>query len=65
MQAKEEMITVTTKEAASRLDISEQGLRLGLQQNVFPFGVAVQHGKNYEYYIFKKRLERYLEGERI
>ena len=58
-----EFLTVTTKEAAKLLNISEQGLRLALQQGVFPFGVAVKHKQNHEYYIYKVRLEKYLKGE--
>ncbi|MFM1572610.1 hypothetical protein EQF93_02555 [Helcococcus ovis] len=55
--------TVNIKEASEKLNISEQALRLALQQGVFPFGVAVKHPKNYEYYIYKIRLEKYLKGE--
>lgn len=57
------MKTVTIKDSAKRLGISEQALRMGLRQNLFPFGVAVKHEKSYMYYIFEKRLEKYLKGE--
>lgn len=63
VEVMEELKVVNTKRASKILGISEQGLRLGLQQNKFPFGVAVKHHSNYEYYIFRKRLERYLKGE--
>ncbi len=43
--------------------MSTQTLRLALQQEKFPFGVAVKTSeKRYTYYINKKRLHRYLEG---
>lgn len=50
-------------EAAEQLGMNTQTLRLALQQQLFPFGVAVKTSENrYTYYINKKRLERYLEG---
>lgn len=48
------MKTVTIKDSAKQLGISEQALRMGLRQNLFPFGVAVKHEKSYMYYILKK-----------
>lgn len=55
--------TYTVKDASKLLGISEQGLRLALQQRLFnEFGVAVKHKDEYSYYINRKRLERYLEG---
>jgi hypothetical protein len=50
-------------DAAKRLDMNPQTLRLALQQGLMPFGVAVKTSPNrYTYKIFPKRLERYLEG---
>lgn len=55
--------TYTVKDASKLLGISEQGLRLALQQNLFSeFGVAVKHKDEYSYYINRKRLQKYLEG---
>ena len=55
--------TYTIKDASKLLGISEQGLRLALQQRLFvEFGVAVKHKDEYSYYINRKRLEKYLEG---
>lgn len=55
--------TCSVKDASKLLGISEQGLRLALQQRLFnEFGVAVKHKDEYSYYINRKRLERYLEG---
>ena len=50
-------------EAAEKLGMSTQTLRLALQQRLFPFGVAVKTSENrYTYKIFEQRLEMYLEG---
>lgn len=50
-------------EAAKRLEMNPQTLRLALQQGLFPFGVAVKTSENrYTYKIFTNRLEKYLEG---
>lgn len=55
--------TYTIKDASKLLGISEQGLRLALQQRLFnEFGVAVKHKDEYSYYINRKRLQKYLEG---
>lgn len=51
-------------EAAKKLDMNPQTLRLALQQGLFPFGVAVKTSENrYTYKIFDNRLEKYLEGK--
>ena len=51
------------EEAAKKLEMNPQTLRLALQQGLFPFGVAVKTSENrYTYKIFTKRLELYLEG---
>jgi hypothetical protein len=53
-------------EAAKKLGMNTQTLRLALQQRLFPFGEAVKTSDNrYTYYINEKRLEKYLEGERL
>jgi hypothetical protein len=50
-------------EAAKQLKINTQTLRLALQQQLFPFGVAVKTSENrYTYYINETRLQHYLEG---
>ena len=50
-------------EAAEKLGMNTQTLRLALQQRLFPFGVAVKTSENrWTYYINPTRLERYLEG---
>lgn len=50
-------------EAAKKLGMNTQTLRLALQQGCFDFGTAVKTSeKRWTYYICEKRLERYLEG---
>lgn len=50
-------------EAAKKLGMNTQTLRLALQQSKFPFGVAVKTSENrWTYYINQERLEQYLLG---
>ena len=52
-------------EAAKKLGMNTQTLRLALRQGLFDFGVAVKTSENrYTYYINPKRLEAYLKSER-
>lgn len=51
---------VTVKQAAKLLGVSEQFIRIGLQQRSLPFGVAVKMSERYTYYISKKKLEEYI-----
>jgi hypothetical protein len=54
---------MSVEEAAKRLEMNPQTLRLALQQGLFPFGVAVKTSENrFTYKIFPTRLERYLQG---
>ncbi len=51
------------EDAAKKLGMATQTLRLALQQGLFDFGVAVKTSENrYTYYINKSRLERYIRG---
>ena len=51
-------------EAAKKLKMTPQTLRLGLQQRVFNFGEAIKTSDNrFVYHINEKALERYLKGE--
>lgn len=53
-------------DAANRLGMTTQTLRLALQQNRFSFGTAIKTSENrWTYYINRTRLERYLNGEDI
>lgn len=50
-------------DAAQQLGMSTQTLRLGLQQKLFPFGVAIQTSEyRHTYYINPAILQRYVEG---
>lgn len=50
-------------EAAKQLGMNTQTLRLALQQQLFPFGVAVKTSENrFTYYINENQLENYLKG---
>ena len=50
-------------EAAKKLGMSTQTLRLALQQKVFPFGTAIKTSPNrWTYYINERQLENYLKG---
>lgn len=51
-------------EAAKKLNMNTQTLRLALQQGLFPFGCAVRTSeKRFTYYIHPTRLEQYIGGE--
>ena len=52
--------TLTITETAKILDRPAQFVRLGLQQNKFPFGAAVKNEKEYSYVIYKKKLEEFV-----
>ena len=51
-------------EAAKKLGMNTQTLRLALQQNKFPFGEEIKTSEHrYPYFISRERLEKYLKGE--
>ena len=55
------MSKLTVKEAANRLNIGVQPLRLAIQQNKYDWGVAVKVGKNkYTYILNRERFNRYM-----
>lgn len=50
-------------EAAKKLGMNTQTLRLALQQKLFPFGVAIKTSENrFTYYINENQLENYVKG---
>lgn len=50
-------------EAAKKLGMNTQTLRLALQQGLFDFGTAVKTSeKRFTYFICETRLERYING---
>lgn len=46
--------------AAQRIGKSEQFVRVGLQRNILPFGVAVQLSSRFSYHISPKLLDEYI-----
>lgn len=52
--------SMTIKEAAERLDIPQQLLRLCLQEGRFPFGAAVKR-RRWAYYINRGKLEGWID----
>lgn len=55
------MSKLTVKEAANRLKIGVQPLRLAIQQDKYDWGVAVKVGKNkYTYILNREKFNRYM-----
>ena len=56
------------KEVAALLGVSENTIRVGLQQGVFGFGVAFKsnpNSKHYTYVIFPEKVKEYVKGETV
>ena len=57
---------IRVDQAAKKLGMNVQTLRLALQQDKFPFGVAVRTSeKRFTYYINENRLVQYMKGDGI
>lgn len=54
---------LSVKEAAHLMGVSEQFLRIGLQQGKFPFGTAVKTSSKWSYYINTTQFLRYIGAE--
>jgi len=52
---------VTPQEAAKRLGVSPQFIRLGLQQGILPIGSAVKMSTKWCYCIPEQALQHYIE----
>jgi hypothetical protein len=50
---------ITVEKAAQLLNASPQFIRIGLQQNVFPWGYAVKTSSHYTYFILPEKFEEY------
>jgi len=50
---------VSVKEAAEILGVSQQFVRIGLQQGTLPIGTAVKMSSRWTYHISPKLLEEY------
>lgn len=53
-------MSLTVREAAERLNKSQQFVRIGLQQKVLPFGYAVKTPSKWTYHISRKQFEEYV-----
>ena len=51
---------LTVKQAAALMGVSEQFLRLGLQQGKFQFGTAVKTSSRWTYYISSSKFLEYI-----
>ncbi|RDW15940.1 hypothetical protein [Oceanobacillus chungangensis] len=51
---------ITVKEASEFMGVSQQFIRLGLQQKILPFGVAVKMSSVWTYHISRKKLFEYI-----
>jgi hypothetical protein len=50
---------LSVEEAAKLLGANAQFIRLGLQQNKFPWGYAVKTSSKYTYFIMRNKFEEY------
>jgi len=58
------VVKILVSEAAKKMGLSTQTLRVALQNNVFPFGKAILTSPNrYTYYINEERFNKYLKGD--
>lgn len=60
------MATVTVKDVARQLGVSEQTIRMGLQLGLFPFGVAMKKkgAEHYSYILYPEKVREYIgEGK--
>ena len=55
------MSKLKVNDVAQMLGISPQSLRLGLQRDQFPFGVAIKTSNRYTYVIYEKKLKEYID----
>lgn len=53
---------ISVKTAAELLGVSQQFIRIGLQNQRLPFGTAVKMSKKWTYHISKKLIEEYIGG---
>ena len=50
---------LTVSKAAKLMNKSEQFVRIGLQRNLLPFGVAIKTSSKFTYYISSKKFSEY------
>ena len=54
---------MTVKDAAKRLGVSPQFVRIGMQRGRLPIGAAVKMSSRWSYYISPELLDRYAKKE--
>ena len=54
---------MSVKDAAKKMKVSPQFIRVGLQRGYFPFGVAVKLSSKWTYYINPKQFEEYMRED--
>lgn len=59
------MERVKVKEAAQRLGVSEQYIRIGIQRGWLPIGSCVKIKQRWNYIIPRTRFEAYMTGQDI
>lgn len=55
---------IKISDVAKMLQVSEQCVRIGLQRNIFDFGVAIKSNSKYKYVIYPEPLKKAV-GEEI
>jgi hypothetical protein len=58
-------VKLTVEQAAAIMGVTAQHLRIGLQQQRYPFGAAVRMSRRWSYYINSARFEKYMRGEEL
>lgn len=51
------------KDAAKKMDVSQQFVRVGLQRQLLPFGTAVKLSSKWTYYISPPKFYEYIGGQ--
>lgn len=57
------MSRISVEQAAAKMGVTPQFLRLGLRAGRFPFGVAIKFEKQWRYYINPIRFRKWMAGE--
>lgn len=53
-------MSLSVREVAERMGKSQQFVRIGLQQQILPFGYAVKMSSKWTYQISRKQFEKYM-----
>lgn len=54
---------MTIKQAAQQLNLSEQLIRVWIQNGTCPFGYIVRHGERNTYFVNEAELKKFINGE--